>query len=110
MLSLLTDPSIDWSSGRIQCIMTYQALTALAKKSPEIGDFMRTHFEIIIEDEAHRGLGDRTKEATGVLTTEEDEENGISEAEIIEDEDEITEELRELEAEDILGISGDKNS
>ena len=56
MLSLLTDPSIDWSSGRIQCIITYQALTALAKKSPEMGDFMRTHFEIIIEDEAHRGL------------------------------------------------------
>ena len=52
--------------------MTYQALTALAKKSPEMGDFMRTHFEIIIEDEAHRGLGDRTKEATGVLTEEND--------------------------------------
>ena len=101
MLSLLTDPSIDWSSGRIQCIMTYQALTALAKKSPEMGDFMRTHFEIIIEDEAHRGLGDRTKEATGVLTIED---------EGMENEDEIIEELTELEAEKILGISDDKIS
>ncbi len=56
MLSILTDPTTNWSSGRIQCIMTYQALTALAKKSPEIGGFMRSHFDIIIEDEAHRGL------------------------------------------------------
>lgn len=102
MLSLLRDPATDWSSGRIQCIMTYQALTALAKRSPEVGEFMRTHFEIIIEDEAHRGLGKETKKATGTLTDDEDEE--------LEDADEISEELTELEAETILGIMDDKKS
>jgi len=97
--------------------MTYQALTALAKKNPEMSDFMRTHFEIIIEDEAHRGLGDRTRAATGTLTI--DDENGVikDEDEILdedvlntENEDEIVEELVELEAETILGITEDKNS
>ena len=28
---------------------------------------MRDHFDIIIEDEAHRGLGDKTKAATQTL-------------------------------------------
>lgn len=54
MLSLLTDPSINWDSGRIQCIMTYQALTNMVRQDVDIGEFIRSHFEVIIEDEAHR--------------------------------------------------------
>lgn len=104
MLSLLMDPTTDWSSGRIQCIMTYQALTTLTKKNPEVGVFMRSHFDIIIEDEAHRGLGDKTKEATGVLT----DTNEYNESEwAMEDEDEVLEEATEFEAESILGIDSE---
>ena len=54
MMSLLTSPDIDWKSGKIQCVMTYQALTAMVRKNPEMGAFLRGHFDIIIEDEAHR--------------------------------------------------------
>ncbi len=103
MLAILTDPNTDWSTGRIQCIMTYQALTALAKKSPEMGEFMRSHFDIIIEDEAHRGLGKKTKKATGTLTEDDGDE-------IPEDADEMSKEITELEAETILGIVDDKKS
>jgi type I site-specific restriction endonuclease len=84
MMELLTSPTIDWGSGRNQCIMTYQALTALVRRNAEMGVFMRNHFDIVIEDEAHRGLGNKTKTATEELTaTEEDEEREIQEAEEI---------------------------
>ena len=56
MMSLLTDPSIEWKSGKTQCIMTYQALTGMIQKNPQMQDFIRSHFDIVIEDEAHRGL------------------------------------------------------
>ena len=49
---------------------------------------MRDHFDIIIEDEAHRGLGDKTKAATQTLG-----ENIV--------EDEIVEEDKEIKLEQI---------
>ncbi len=64
MMSLLADPSIEWKSGKTQCIMTYQALTGMIQKNPQMQDFIRSHFDIVIEDEAHRGLWDKTKSAT----------------------------------------------
>ena len=67
MLSHLTDPSIDWSSWRNVTIMTYHALNSMFKKNPEIGSFMRSHFDIIIEDEAHRALGKKTKKSVDTV-------------------------------------------
>ena len=89
MMWLLTDPSIDWGSGKIQCIMTYQALTAMVRKNPTMWDFMRDHFDIIIEDEAHRGLGDKTKAATQTLG------ENIEDEEIVEGEEIQLEQIAE---------------
>ena len=78
MLSHLTDPSIDWSSWKNVTIMSYQSLNSMFKKNPEIGSFMRSHFDMIIEDEAHRAIGKKTKKAVGVLTEDwEDTMNSI---------------------------------
>jgi superfamily II DNA or RNA helicase/urease beta subunit len=67
VMSLLTDPQIDWSSWKNQCIMTYQALTSLVKKNPEMAGFIQSHFDVVIEDEAHRWLWDKTKQAIGEI-------------------------------------------
>ncbi len=67
MMSLLIDPDIDWKSWKNQCIMTYQGLTSMVRKNPEMNTFIRNHFDVVIEDEAHRGLWDRTKNATEEL-------------------------------------------
>ena len=68
LLALITDPGIDWKSGRNQCIITYQALTLLVKSNPEMRDFIRSHFDVVIEDEAHRGIGKKTKQAVGSVS------------------------------------------
>lgn len=65
--------------------MTYQSLTSLVKKNPGMRDFMRTHFDVVIEDEAHRGLGMKTKIAKDSLML-------------------TPEETSEVEAENVLGI------
>lgn len=91
-MSLLTNPDIDWGSGNIQCILTYQSLVRIVRKNPSMAGFIRERFGVVIEDEAHRGLGYRTKSATNAIT----EELGM-------DEDELEELRMEEEAEEIIG-------
>ncbi|MFO0764028.1 MAG: DEAD/DEAH box helicase family protein [Candidatus Gracilibacteria bacterium] len=111
MLSILTDPSIDWSSGRNVTIMSYQSLNSMFKTNPEIGSFMRSHFDMIIEDEAHRALGKKTKNAVGTLTEDGEDQEEQNLEEFIQTEELDIAEQSELEAEinvdHILGLDGE---
>jgi superfamily II DNA or RNA helicase len=77
--------------------MSYQSLVAMCRQEPEIGPYIRKHFGVIIEDEAHEGIGDKTKNITDAF----DEESAI---EIYE------QELIRLEAESarIVGSASDR--
>lgn len=101
-LAMLKNPKNNWKSGRMQCIMTYQSLVTMCKKKPEIGELIRQHFDVIIQDEAHRGLGDSTKAITTTLTDENQE------AQDIKDGEESALEKEEDEAGEIIGHLGDR--
>ena len=67
---------------------------------------MRSHFDMIIEDEAHRAIGKKTKKAVGVLTEgSEDQEEQNSEELDPTEQSKLQEELEtEQIIEQILGL------